>query len=70
MSEVKLCKDCKHCMPFVINTFFVKAVHYEYSKCSHVSATDLVTGEGTSCSVWRSNHEKRCGEEGKFWEAK
>lgn len=66
MSEVKLCKDCKHARD--------RYDHFEaewYKDCHLRPHTDIVTGEVThqECHEARA-HFSPCGPEGKLFEAK
>ena len=70
MSDVKICKDCKHCKPTTWRR------RYEYATCraleSEPAKTDLVSGEVTPardafCSVAR-NFDSLCGPSAKYFE--
>jgi hypothetical protein len=74
MTEVKLCKDCKH-----INRGFLGLNSLEFSKCKKSRMTEeeidfLETGKVTKkikyeyCDLYRKYG--KCGPEGKHWEAK
>jgi hypothetical protein len=80
---MKLCKDCKHCVPERINPdwferLFMRmkqGVYYNYAVCAARSneATDPVTGAAMSrhnyCAVERMYSQgDMCGPEGKHWE--
>lgn len=61
MSDIKLCKDCKH----------IKKdwAGYEFAKCA-VSIKCRVTGEGNWCSIERDYPSDVCGPAGKAFEPK
>lgn len=66
MSEVKLCKDCKHIRPSKREP---DGVFGEWSKCAYPPLLSLVTGEPREfCDITRLIG--RCGKEGKYWEQK
>lgn len=75
MSEIKLCKNCKHEKRDPLSYFPLIGHNFRtYSKCAHpeYSEVDFVTGgkEGMSyCSTMRS-FSKYCGKEAKFFEEK
>jgi hypothetical protein len=75
MSEIKLCKNCKHEKREVLSYIpLIGRSFRTYSKCAHpeYSEVDLVTGGNQCmpyCSTMRS-FSKYCGKEAKFFEEK
>jgi len=69
MTEIKLCKDCKH---YKRDWFaHITGSGDTFDLCVHPLATgNVVTGKfnGQYCDSVRKYHG--CGMEGKFWEAK
>lgn len=74
MSDLKLCRDCKHCRP----RRFLWWTRYRNARCNALcwpDQTDPVTGTvkvGGSrmlCGVARLLSD-RCGEDGFYWEPK
>lgn len=74
MADVKLCKDCKWCVPGKRRGLWSMQFDYGTAKCAHKSAATrevqaLVDGLAhVFCSTWRGEYAERCGPEGKFWE--
>jgi hypothetical protein len=78
MSEVKLCKDCKHCEPELYHKwlfFGPLKEDFERARCSmmeYFSPLSRVTGKkqrNPKCWIARARDDA-CGPEGKLFEAK
>lgn len=72
---MKLCKDCKYCVPSVYKTWYgKKIVSYSFAKCSHPFSLDYVTGEPRRfCDSNREYYSKEihhCAPEARYWEPK
>ena len=73
MENIKLCKNCKHCTPYIGATGIVL---WNISTCNRPNrkiVIDLVGGEEekTHCSAQRyQDWVDSCGPDGKYFEAK
>ena len=72
MSELKLCKNCKH-SPTGVNSDRAGSMYYQFAQCHHEQgcATNLVDGKTYKhlCSSMRYD-EDFCGSEGVYFEAR
>ncbi len=74
MSDIKLCKDCKHCRPDEdYMTFWRKRLTPKALKFARCVVDDYVGSEDGTwyCSTQRTSElEELCGKKGRFWEPK
>lgn len=81
MSDIKLCKDCKHCKPKMEGVIFKQPVYDVFVKCARpTKEIDLVSGKPiektTYCDIERLYKKEElfpydyCYQEAIFFEAK
>lgn len=76
-SEMKLCKDCKWCLPDKSWTSRLLGMKFEMARCRRAPKpveTDQVTGRRVGGGMWRCSTERMfsdgCGPEGRRFEPK
>lgn len=60
MSDVKLCKDCRHCRQYG---------DYLYPYCLKAGPPDLVRGGNAQVGCYEARADESCGPDAKLWEA-
>jgi len=43
--EMRICRDCKFCEPWVTGILWFKEINYKYARCGYKSKINLVSGE-------------------------
>ena len=69
MTDIKLCKDCKHYK----RDWFGRITGFgdTFDLCLHPLVTgNLVTGKHNGCYCDSTRRFHKCGMEGKYWEAR
>jgi hypothetical protein len=73
--ELKLCKDCKHCRPYVtVNRHWLfrypttMEINYEYAKCAAANINPVDGSASSYCNTERAYPANKCGPEGKLFE--
>lgn len=76
MTDLKYCKNCKHCRPEIAEIIFTLGFGdgLEYARCVRPRGNDLVSGNSvkTFCSCERSTYYTidTCGKDAKYYEAR
>jgi hypothetical protein len=76
MTDLKYCKNCKHCRPNrLMHILSLGTINlYEFAKCMRPQPDDLVSQSPKFfyCSTERTSYFTidTCGTEGKYWEAR
>lgn len=69
MSDIKLCKDCKHCMALE-TYFYLTVIDVDYRNAYCELSENMMDGTpDVKCKDYRSA-ESLCGKEAKYFEAK